>query len=253
MIIIPDIHGRTFWRKAVEGRENEEIVFLGDYNDPYPGENIKPGDHTLKNFEDIVDFKRKHPDTVTLLVGNHDQHYFIADSGQGGRYSWAYARKYYKVFNENRHLFRIAVRKVLGGKEYVFSHAGIIDKWVKEYLVHAKGDICDYLNNLYLTDSYYIGGALGCVSKYRGGFWDFGSCTWADIKEHFLNEGKIAGAYQIFGHTKCNKYPIITDKFACLDVRRAFKLGMDGIIREMDDSPAITWEEVKKKLDTDDQ
>ena len=54
MIIIPDIHGRTFWKKAVKGHENDEIVFLGDYNDPYPADNIKPGDYTLKNFEAIL-------------------------------------------------------------------------------------------------------------------------------------------------------------------------------------------------------
>ena len=36
MIIIPDVHGRKFWRNAVKGFETEKIVFLGDYVDPYP-------------------------------------------------------------------------------------------------------------------------------------------------------------------------------------------------------------------------
>ena len=35
MIIIPDIHGRDFW-KEVTAIEDEEFVFLGDYVDPYP-------------------------------------------------------------------------------------------------------------------------------------------------------------------------------------------------------------------------
>ena len=38
IIIIPDVHGRTFWRNAVEKYRNVKdvhIVFLGDYVDPY--------------------------------------------------------------------------------------------------------------------------------------------------------------------------------------------------------------------------
>ena len=27
MIIIPDIHGRSFWKDAVKGRENDKIIF----------------------------------------------------------------------------------------------------------------------------------------------------------------------------------------------------------------------------------
>ena len=41
MIIIPDIHGRSFWKDAVKGRENEKIIFLGDYTDPYSYEGIE--------------------------------------------------------------------------------------------------------------------------------------------------------------------------------------------------------------------
>ena len=41
MIIIPDVHGRTFWRQAVnEYLGKEHILFLGDYLDPYAYEGI---------------------------------------------------------------------------------------------------------------------------------------------------------------------------------------------------------------------
>ena len=41
MIVIPDIHGRAFWRRAaMETAGKEHIVFLGDYLDPYPSEGI---------------------------------------------------------------------------------------------------------------------------------------------------------------------------------------------------------------------
>ena len=39
-IVIPDVHGRDFWRSAVRGREEEKIIFLGDYVDPYSWEGI---------------------------------------------------------------------------------------------------------------------------------------------------------------------------------------------------------------------
>ena len=51
MIIIPDIHGRTFWKQAIQGKETEDIVFLGDYLDPYSDEGISGAD-ALLNFRE---------------------------------------------------------------------------------------------------------------------------------------------------------------------------------------------------------
>ena len=45
LVIIPDVHGRPFWREAVRLRPEEEFIFLGDYLDPYPDEGIT-GDGT---------------------------------------------------------------------------------------------------------------------------------------------------------------------------------------------------------------
>lgn len=40
-LIIPDVHGRDFWKDAAN-RFPGNIVFLGDYLDPYPLEGISP-------------------------------------------------------------------------------------------------------------------------------------------------------------------------------------------------------------------
>ena len=40
ILIIPDVHGRLFWKKAVETGDYEKVVFLGDYVDPYELEGI---------------------------------------------------------------------------------------------------------------------------------------------------------------------------------------------------------------------
>ncbi len=71
-IIIPDVHGRRFWRKAVEGldtpgHEEDRVVFLGDYVDPYPWEGILPGE-AVKELEDIIALKKRNPDRVVLLL-----------------------------------------------------------------------------------------------------------------------------------------------------------------------------------------
>ena len=52
ILVIPDCHGRTFWKDAVEkhAEECDKIVFLGDYLDPYPWEGITRR-QAIKNFE----------------------------------------------------------------------------------------------------------------------------------------------------------------------------------------------------------
>ena len=34
ILIIPDVHGRTFGESALKSGDYEKIVFLGDYTDP---------------------------------------------------------------------------------------------------------------------------------------------------------------------------------------------------------------------------
>ena len=45
MIVIPDVHGRSFWCQAFnEYLGKEHILFLGDYLDPYAYEGITPAE-----------------------------------------------------------------------------------------------------------------------------------------------------------------------------------------------------------------
>lgn len=72
IIIVPDVHGRTFWRKTTELIDNvDKVIFLGDYLDPYPDiDGIFPHE-ALIEFKDILEFKKSYPDKVILLLGNH--------------------------------------------------------------------------------------------------------------------------------------------------------------------------------------
>lgn len=244
MIIIPDIHGRKFWKKAVKNHEDEEIVFLGDYCDPYPDEGIH---EDLENFDEIIEFKKKHPKNVTLLIGNHDQQYFIYGSCYCGRRSYFNERSYYQRFNENRGLFQICLEKEINGKRYLFSHAGVLRGWKELWLPNVPDDkICPYLNNAYEIKDDKLGYLLSDISFERGGNELYGSITWADVSEHFGDKNPVAD-YQIFGHSQLAKHPIIKENFADLDVRRAFILNDNGEILEMNGEPAILFDKIIKK------
>lgn len=265
MIVISDIHGRTFWEKAIKGNEDEEIIFLGDYLDPYDYEGITFND-AFSNFEKIIKFKKEHKDNVILLLGNHDCHYLEYIS-PCSRYDYLNADKIRKIFKENIDLFQLAYEKNINGKNYIFSHAGILSGWVKSNPLIFKGhdihQIVSHLNALFLKKDADLMIALEDVNFKRGGNNQYGSMIWADLTE-FLDEKRyIPNTYQIFGHTQQSNEPIIEDYYACLDCRKAFSIDNKGniktlngideakvrrmIYRAMDDEIAIAFNNIKNK------
>lgn len=261
MIVIPDIHGRTFWKSAVKGNENEDIIFLGDYMDPYSKEEGISYEEAIENFIELISFANSHKN-VTLLLGNHDCPYInpsiFADNG---RHDYFHYPEIKAVFNSFERPYLLAAERIINGKRYIFSHAGISKKWLNSHpllfydIDWDKINIVDWINNAWeVEDSGFIY-ALNDVSPKRNGADDAGSMIWADCSEYFTkNFGEdLIGDYQVFGHTMLN-YPLITDKFACLDVKRAFTIstvfsrGEQALITEQDGTPAITFEELKKKF-----
>jgi hypothetical protein len=67
------------------------------------------------------------------------------------------------------------------------------------------------------------------ISPNRGGDDNYGSCIWGDASEYRFSK-KLPDYYQIFGHSQLQSNPIITDKFACLDIRKCFLLDTDNKI-----------------------
>lgn len=70
ILIIPDVHGRKFWRRAIERglKENvDKIIFLGDYGDPYGSEEISHKD-ALMELEDIIQFQEKQSQQGSLII-----------------------------------------------------------------------------------------------------------------------------------------------------------------------------------------
>lgn len=225
MIIIPDVHGRTFWKDAVNGRENEQIIFLGDYLDPYPSEGISK-EFAIDNFKEIIQFKKDHPDNVTLLLGNHDFMTYIYVSMGACRTDFQNAVEISKIFVENHDLFQIAMYV---GK-YTFSHAAIKRSWAELYVENndSPKEIIDHLNNMWKNHDDNLSRILNVISGYRGGYDGVGSIVWADVRE-MTDIPEYDGWYQIFGHTQLRDHAIVTDHFACIDCRNAYELNNDKL------------------------
>lgn len=211
MIVIPDIHGRTFWKDVVnKAKENEKIIFLGDYTDPYPEENITKED-TIYNLLEIIKLARDNKNVI-LLLGNHDCGYIWPEVCECRR-DYINYNTISKIFKENLDLFKLYYKY----NNCLFSHAGVKDEWLE--ITKIKLEDLDDLSNSMLEVW------LSAFSYYRGGFLSFGSCVWSDLREWSDYDKEL---YQIFGHTQLNKDPLKCGYFdnknyICLDFRKGYR------------------------------
>lgn len=231
-IIIPDVHGRQFWRSAVRGHEEEKIIFLGDYVDPYAWEEILPGE-AFKELRDIIAFKEEHPDNVVLLLGNHDLGYLDPSICTCRRDSYR-AEKIRREFEDNLDLFDIVHIEDVDGGKVLFSHAGIAENWIKHrsnLVGKMNGFRPEHLNEMLhgnQDERERLFLALADVSWYRGGLDKVGSPVWADVEEYLNGERLLGGYLHIFGHTLHEGSPINVRNYGyCLDCARAFILDLE--------------------------
>lgn len=234
IIIIPDIHGRDFWRWAVAQRKEEDtLIFLGDYLDPYEDEWIYWSD-AYKGMLDIIALKREHPENVVLLLGNHDLHYLFPNL-HGSRYNEYQAEKIRKTFVDNMDCFQMAAETEVEGRRYLFTHAGVNKAWVEKY-ADLFGPVdkltADTFNSLMFKDAFVE--ALGDVSFLRWGSAPAGSMVWADVEEFEWSEARLPGVTQVFGHTlQDNGLRVIDNLVYCLDCKRAFVLNASGELEQV--------------------
>ena len=223
ILINPDIHGRVFWKYSIEHKDEfDKIIFLGDYLDAYsPDLLLKEED----NFKEIIQFKKNNPDKVILLLGNHDCSYINDKIYTASRYNPVKHDSYQKLFLDNIDLFQL----IYIYDKYLFSHAGVYQKWMDLNKLTLK-DLLD-------CDLDKLSKSLNWIDYFRGGFYDVGSCIWADIRDSGT-EKLLKGYYHIFGHTQL-KFNLSTSELSCLDCRVPFSLDSEtGCINKLMDIPS---------------
>lgn len=253
-LIIPDVHGRTFWRDIVkeylENHQETTIIFLGDYLDPYQYEGIYPEDAFVV-FEEIIELKKQYKDRIILLVGNHDLHY-IQNHHRGCRMDYERKSDIHALFRDNADLFEVCVCDKVNDNNVIFSHAGFTKNWLNWHIgelspewydkytdeeIYENIDFefiksIDWKTKLFVDKEYYFGDC----SYYRGGDAQFASCLWADQQEMIMSDDYI-DAIQIFGHSQQEEDPInYKNILYCLDCRKPFIMNENAEVKNADGS-----------------
>lgn len=250
VLIIPDVHGLSFWKEPVNRYINEvdRMVFLGDYLDPYPdkGESVDTDD-IFGNLVEIIKLKHEHKEKVVLLIGNHDYHYFSKRALQAvcaSRCDLLNWRRYNEFFVENENEFCVAHMEKVKDVTYLFSHAGLTTYWINKVnhvlwkmndrdISVANQDIIDRINQL--PYDYEGQNMLFVVGKQRSLLGEkTGSVLWADIYEHSIPYAqKVYGldkVFQVIGHTMIDDRKgdmVAFDNLALIDSRQCFIISDD--------------------------
>ena len=203
-LIIPDIHGRSFWKSACANIDDyDKVIFLGDYLDPYGFEGISE-EEAMKNFVEIIHFAVANKDKVVLLLGNHDMPYFSDEyyrqSDWWDRHSVEHHDEARALFDEHRPIFVLAYED----DTTIYTHAGIVQLWLDEMAERFDLTLNPAADDINALLEHPDGPqALFTVGRARGGFGRAGSPVWADVHEHYYNKlnGPENPKFQIFGHT----------------------------------------------------
>ncbi|HEV7348306.1 metallophosphoesterase [Telluribacter sp.] len=198
LLAIGDIHGRDSW-KEISGTKADHIVFVGDFVD---ARRDIEGPAIIRNFQDILYFKKTEPDRVTLLLGNHDIQYFYYPDYRCSGFQADLQPTYTELFTRNANLFQIAFQY----QQYLFTHAGVSTKWygyhqhlIEKYL--AENRLGDALNAIHRSEERKI---LFEAGGGRGGMHPYGGPVWADKSE--TEADYLIGYHQVVGHSRVPQF-----------------------------------------------
>jgi predicted phosphodiesterase len=185
-IVIGDIHGRTVWKKIVN-QYFDKFIFIGDYVDTH--ESITPNQQ-LENLLDIIEFKKRNPDKVILLWGNHDHHYLNVGERYSGFQSVMFPTFNY-IYKQNIELFQMVHIQ----DNILFSHAGLSKVWCDNNDVIINENLEQQINELFYgrpSVFNFTGRDIYGDSHESNPIW---------IREKSLSESKIPGYVFVVGHT----------------------------------------------------
>ena len=100
IIVVPDLHGKTVW-KQIEPLNYDKIVYIGDYLDSWTATNQEIENNLL----DIIELKKKYPDKVILLLGNHELSYSFYPNFRCAGFRPEARPTLEHILNENKKLY----------------------------------------------------------------------------------------------------------------------------------------------------
>lgn len=223
--IIGDIHGRESWRRLVD--EDSINVFVGDYFDPY---DEIPFIYLQYNFMEIIEFKKKHPDNVVLLYGNHDFEYLPGIYEKSNRYDSLNAQTISWLLMKTIDLFEGVAYAI--GEDYLVTHAGVTSDWKNTYLPHVAdikpSNMALTINDLWSKDKNPFSFNANCFENDFCGENPHHSPIWVRPESLCLhNLYKGSSVIQIVGHTKTKEIAEVAGVVMvdCLDsVEQSYKV-----------------------------
>ena len=221
VLFVGDVHNHAYMFKDVEKLDDkyhfDRIIFTGDYVDDWLTDNHQ----SLETLETVINLKRSNPEKYTFCLGNHELSY-LGYPCSGHKYELDDIMN--MKLKDNIDCFDLYTIVTLGDTNYVCTHAGISNDYVKHIL---QGDWQkeleelnkDILSNLYLTTM---------CSSLRGGQSEFSSFLWCDRREHeyFNKFEKPIISYQIIGHSPV-KFINIIDDFKFIDTHSTYSDGSE--------------------------
>ena len=204
--VIPDVHGTHHWEKSFEPEElakTDAIIFMGDYVDSW--DNRQPDQ--MENLQAIFEAKKKYPDKVTVLMGNHDLSYisdpYVSD------HQWDYATEIWSIISYNIELFDM----VAEFDGWIFSHAGITKTWLNIYGIDKTADVLAEINSIFHAGRYKIFDfGPYCTNSYGDSI--YSPPTWVRPRSLLSDMWTAGGKYkgQVVGHTEIRPNPCFLTK-----------------------------------------
>ena len=204
LVVLGDVHGRVSWHQVVAAHPEARFLFLGDYCDPHVRPDAPTDDELVENLLHLIDFKKQHPDKVTLLLGNHDIHYLLPHLPRGCRYNEKLAGTLTQVFQANSSLFDY----VHACNKLLFLHACVQRSWFEEDF---KGDLRQPVAPQ--LEARKDDPTLYQLGIPRGGTFTHGGMFWADMEE-ITPSDLLPGYIQIVGHNRVRSIRVIGDSLA---------------------------------------
>ncbi len=202
-IVIGDIHGRTIWKDIIEKEKDaDKIIFVGDYFDSFDIGTKKE----VKNFKEILSFKKENSDKVILLFGNHDYHYLPEVYEVGEHYSRFRPQIYKQVGRRIK-------TGVLSGtfkmcyvyKDILISHAGVTKTWCENVNVDID-NLEESINSTFKENvrrfKFYMFDTSNESTRISDPYGDdkYQSPIW--VRPFSLVSDKLEGFRQVVGHTR---------------------------------------------------